>query len=66
MKCPECGTWNPDDRQTCWRCGATLPKPVEKEKRAPTTFLGFPLWVWALILLMVFSMVFIQCQAMFR
>ncbi len=43
-----------------------MPKPVEKEKRAPTTFLGFPLWVWALILLMVFSMVFIQCQAMFR
>ena len=33
MDCPNCGTYNPEDRDTCWRCDKELPKPVEKNRR---------------------------------
>ncbi len=52
MECPKCGTWNPDDRQTCWRCGAVLPKPQTKKKRSQITFMNLPLWVWGLLIAM--------------
>jgi hypothetical protein len=35
MDCPKCKTYNPEDRDTCWRCDAPLPKPVETKKRDP-------------------------------
>ena len=35
MNCPNCGTYNPEDRETCWRCDKPLPKPQEKKKRDP-------------------------------
>ena len=35
MDCPKCKTYNPEDRETCWRCDAPLPKPIEKKKRDP-------------------------------
>ena len=43
MECPNCHTWNPDDKRVCWRCQTELPKPVEKKKRTPTVILGLPL-----------------------
>ena len=53
MNCPECNTWNPDDKEVCWRCQSELPKPVEKKPKRQT-FGGMPIWVWvALILLFV-------------
>lgn len=33
MDCPNCGVYNPEDRQVCWRCDQELPKPVERKKR---------------------------------
>ena len=40
-ECPECGTWNPDDKRQCWRCDAPLPIPKPpKPKRRPIN------WVW--------------------
>jgi hypothetical protein len=57
MDCPNCGTWNPDDKDVCWRCQTELPKPVAKEKRKPLTLFGMPLWLWltfALFLAMTF------------
>jgi len=33
MNCPNCNTFNPDEREKCWRCDAPLPKPVEEKKR---------------------------------
>ncbi len=46
MDCPNCNTWNPDDKDVCWRCQAELPKPVaEKKKGPPKTVLGMPLWL---------------------
>ena len=33
MDCPNCGVYNPEDRQICWRCDQPLPKPQEPKKR---------------------------------
>jgi hypothetical protein len=33
MDCPKCGTYNPEDRTTCWRCDAELPKPKPVKRR---------------------------------
>ncbi len=60
MDCPKCGTWNPDDKRVCWRCQAELPKPVEKKKRAPTLFLGLPVWVWIMLIAMAVFWLFVQ------
>ncbi len=49
MQCPNCNTWNPDDKVVCWRCQAELPRPVEKTKREARAFLGLPAWAWAVL-----------------
>ena len=35
MDCPNCGTYNPEDRTLCWRCNKELPKSTPKKKRNP-------------------------------
>ena len=35
MDCPNCGTYNPQDRTVCWRCNRELPKPKPQKKRNP-------------------------------
>lgn len=63
MDCRKCGTWNPDDKNFCWRCGAELPKPVEKKpKKAPLTFAGLPVWMWILLALFFVVLVVGQCS----
>jgi predicted nucleic acid-binding Zn ribbon protein len=52
MDCPNCRTWNPDDKQVCWRCQTVLPKPIEVKKRAPASFLGLPSWIWIMLVAM--------------
>lgn len=49
--CPNCGTWNPDDKQVCWRCQTPLPKPEPTQPRRAATYLGLPLWVWVVLAL---------------
>jgi hypothetical protein len=56
MNCPNCGVYNPDERQVCWRCDKELPKPKEPKKRGPflTPFrmwllLGIGLLFWILL-----------------
>jgi predicted nucleic acid-binding Zn ribbon protein len=61
MDCPKCGTWNPDDKQICWRCQTQMPKPVEKKKRKPVMLLGLPIWSWIVLLLMMISVFAAQC-----
>lgn len=51
MDCPNCGTWNPDDKDVCWRCQAELPRPKQKKQKRRLTFLGFPMWAWIAIVL---------------
>jgi hypothetical protein len=33
MNCPNCGTYNPEERTVCWRCDKELPKPQPVKKR---------------------------------
>ena len=33
MNCPNCGTYNPEDRTTCWRCDKELPRPKPQKKK---------------------------------
>jgi predicted nucleic acid-binding Zn ribbon protein len=35
MDCPNCGTYNPKDREKCWRCDEPLPTPEPRERRDP-------------------------------
>lgn len=52
MDCPNCGTWNPNDKKQCWRCDAPLPEPEEpKKKRKPISWI----W-WAVILFVLFTL----------
>lgn len=47
MKCPNCGSENPDDKKFCGECGATLPQPVK-----PSQAQVAPSWVrsnWKLL-----------------
>jgi len=37
MDCPNCRTYNPEDRTVCWRCDKPLPKPEPKKKRAASS-----------------------------
>ncbi len=31
--CIKCNTWNPDDKQVCWRCQTPLPKPEPPRRK---------------------------------
>ena len=54
MDCPNCGTWNPDDKKVCWRCQTPLPTPKpEKPKPQMPVILGMPLWLFILILILL-------------
>ncbi len=54
MECPNCGTWNPDDKKVCWRCQTPLPTPVEEKKRRKMpTIMGMSVWLFLLILVML-------------
>ena len=50
--CPNCNTWNPDDKVVCWRCQTPLPKPEPRRSRsAPRVYWGLPLWAWVVLFL---------------
>lgn len=62
--CPNCGTWNPDDKIVCWRCQTELPRPVEKKKKAVTRIGGLPVWMWVVMVLFFAVVVLGQCLFM--
>ena len=58
MDCPKCGTWNPDDKIKCWRCGADMPKPPEPKKpRKPMS----QTWVWVVAIILLVVSTLVQC-----
>jgi hypothetical protein len=62
MDCPNCGTWNPDDKDVCWRCQTKLPSPPPKKtKRQSPMFLGLPLWAWVAMILFILISTLGQC-----
>jgi predicted nucleic acid-binding Zn ribbon protein len=55
MNCPHCGTYNPKDRHTCWRCGKELPPEKTQKKKDPQK--SAQRWMYALIaIFLAFSM----------
>jgi predicted nucleic acid-binding Zn ribbon protein len=61
MDCPNCGTWNPEDKEVCWRCQTPLPKPVQKKKRKSAMFWGLPVWMWIVLGLFLVASSLGQC-----
>ncbi|GIV79498.1 hypothetical protein RY27_29840 [Litorilinea aerophila] len=62
MDCPNCNTWNPDDKDVCWRCQTPLPKVTDQKKKRPRTFAGFPIWMWIVLILLFAATSFGQCM----
>ena len=61
--CTNCGTWNAEDKDICWRCQTELPKPEPKKKKRQT-FGGFPMWMWVILILFFVATTFGQCMFM--
>ncbi|HOG46670.1 MAG TPA: hypothetical protein PLJ35_03255 [Anaerolineae bacterium] len=57
MDCPNCHTYNPDERTVCWRCDKPLPKPQPVKKRQPSQ----QQWLYILIGVMVILMLVNMC-----
>ncbi|MCX6045019.1 MAG: hypothetical protein NT075_07885 [Chloroflexi bacterium] len=60
MNCPNCGKWNPEDKEVCWRCQSPLPKP-EPKKAKRQNFAGFPIWMWVALILFFLATTLGQC-----
>jgi len=57
MNCPNCNTWNPDDKDVCWRCQTPMPKPKPPKKKRQ----GFSAWAWIGIALLFALATLAQC-----
>jgi hypothetical protein len=57
MDCPECKTWNPDDKLRCWRCNATLPMPEPPRKR----HVNRQMWIWIGFIVILVLSTLIRC-----
>ncbi|MEZ4767016.1 MAG: DUF2116 family Zn-ribbon domain-containing protein [Caldilineales bacterium] len=51
--CPNCGTWNPDDKTVCWRCQTEMPKPQQKKERKQMRILGLPWWMFLAVIFFI-------------
>ncbi len=54
MDCPNCGVYNPEERDVCWRCDRPLPKPEEpRKRRAGSWMAGRRMWLIIGIILLI-------------
>lgn len=51
--CPNCGTWNPEDKTVCWRCQTEMPKPQQKKARKQLRILGLPWWMFLAVIFFI-------------
>jgi predicted nucleic acid-binding Zn ribbon protein len=51
MDCPNCGTFNPEGRNTCWRCDKELPKQAPTRRRDPQK--NARLWLYVAVVVLV-------------
>jgi len=58
MDCPNCHTYNPEDRTVCWRCDKPLPKPEPAKKKNPA---GSQQWLYIIIAVMLILMLVNFC-----
>lgn len=56
MDCPNCKTYNPEDRTVCWRCDKPLPKPKPPKKKQMSSQQWLYIIVGVMLLLMVANM----------
>jgi len=61
MNCPNCNTWNPEDKDVCWRCQQTMPRPVEKKQKTRAMWGGLPVWLWVALILFFVATSIGQC-----
>ena len=59
MNCPNCNTWNPEDKEVCWRCQTPLPKPKPPKKKGAMG--GFSNWMCILIIVLFAMTILAQC-----
>ena len=59
MNCPNCGTYNPEDRTTCWRCDRELPKPKPQRRRNPQK--TAQTWLYVIIAVFLFYTLLQTC-----
>jgi hypothetical protein len=38
-----------------------MPKPVEKKAKKPAIFLGLPVWMWVVLVVMMVVWIAVQC-----
>ena len=57
MDCPNCNTYNPEDRTVCWRCDKPLPKPKPQKKARFTS----QQWLYIIVAIMVVLMLANMC-----
>jgi len=53
MDCPNCGVYNPEERDICWRCDQTLPKPKEPKKKSDPQSAMRRMWIIIGIVLVI-------------
>lgn len=58
MDCPDCGTWNPEDKLHCWRCGTALPQLAERRRPRKGSS---PVWLWVAAILFLIGAILVQC-----
>ena len=59
--CPNCGTWNPDDKNVCWRCQTEMPRPQTKKRQTTRRILGIPWWMFLAVVFFVIMMLAGRC-----
>ena len=57
MDCPNCGVYNPEDRQVCWRCDQPLPKPKEPKKRGDPHQARRRMWIIIVIVVAIWILI---------
>lgn len=62
--CPNCSTWNPEDKTVCWRCQAELPRPQSRKLAGKRKLGRIPLHMWIALVFFVVMMLAAQCFAM--
>ena len=62
MDCPNCGVYNPEGRERCWRCDLELPKQQPKQRRGPQLSSRF--WLYVALALFAIVTVLRTCGAL--
>jgi len=49
MDCPNCGVYNPESRDICWRCDKPLPKPLPPKKKSDSATAMRRMWIMVIV-----------------